>query len=176
MLNQYTSNKMNVLKKKTQQIIIWKKKTSDQPGVICRACSDVTSVLFCRLINVDILWLFLTIQMLYHWTVRQDTRRPVDQIHVQIIKYIYKKHKRKRSDSVLWQKPIHQQKCQKGKVTTQTTQQKNFSITQQLRTDLGRSVGVTTATQLMWLTWFTGPTFPLPATAVLSKGHTFKNL
>ena len=26
--------------------------------------------------------------------------------------------KRKRSDSVLWQKPIHQQKCQKGKVTT----------------------------------------------------------
>ena len=30
------------------------------------------------------------------------------------------KRKRKRSDSVLWQKPIHQQKCQKGKVTTQT--------------------------------------------------------
>ena len=26
--------------------------------------------------------------------------------------------KRKRSASVLWQKPIHQQKCQKGKVTT----------------------------------------------------------
>ena len=25
---------------------------------------------------------------------------------------------------------------------------------------------VTTATQLVWLTWFTGPTFPLPATAV----------
>ena len=31
------------------------------------------------------------------------------------------------------------------------------SIKQQLRTDLGRSVGVTTATQLVWLTWFTGP-------------------
>ena len=29
------------------------------------------------------------------------------------------------------------------------------SITQRLRTDLGRSVGVTTATQLVWLTWFT---------------------
>ena len=53
----------------------------------------------------------------------------------------------------------------KRAVTTQTTPQKN-SITQRLRTDLGRSVGVTTATQLVWLTWFTGPTFPLPATAV----------
>ena len=30
------------------------------------------------------------------------------------------------------------------------------SITQRLRTDLGRSVGVTTATQLVWLTWFMG--------------------
>ena len=39
----------------------------------------------------------------------------------------------------------------KGKVTTQTTPQKS-SIKQQLRTDLGRSVGVTTATQLVWLT------------------------
>ena len=52
--------------------------------------------------------------------------------------------------------PIHQQKCQKDKVTTQTTPQKS-SIKQQLRTDLGRSVGVTIATQLVWLTWFTGP-------------------
>ena len=51
------------------------------------------------------------------------------------------------------------------KVTKQTTPQKS-SIKQRLRTDLGRSVGVTTATQLVWLTWFTGPTFPLPATAV----------
>ena len=38
-----------------------------------------------------------------------------------------------------------------GKVTTQTTSQKS-SIKQRLLTDLGRSVGVTTATQLMWLT------------------------
>ena len=34
--------------------------------------------------------------------------------------------KRRRSDPVLWQKPLHQQKCQKGKVTTQTTPQKKF--------------------------------------------------
>ena len=53
----------------------------------------------------------------------------------------------------------------KGKVKTQTTPQKS-SIKQRLRTDLGWSVGVTTATQLLWLTWFTGPTFPLLATAV----------
>ena len=85
----------------------------------------------------------------------------------------YIKTKRRRSDSVLWQKPLHPRKCQKGKVKTQTTPQKS-SIKQRLRTDLGRSVGVTTATQLVWLTWFTGPTFPLPATAVQSKGHTFK--
>ena len=64
---------------------------------------------------------------------------------------ILRKRKRKRSDSVLWQKPLHQQKCQKGKVTTQTTPQKS-SIKQRLRTDLGRSVGVTKATQLVWLT------------------------
>ena len=59
------------------------------------------------------------------------------------------KTKRRRSDSVLCQKPLHQQK--KGKVTTQTTPQKS-SIKQRLRTDLGRSVEVTTATQLVWLT------------------------
>ena len=48
---------------------------------------------------------------------------------------------------------------------TKKTATKN-SITQRLRTDLERSIGVTTATQLVWLTWFTGPTFPFPATAV----------
>ena len=47
----------------------------------------------------------------------------------------YRERKRKRSDSVQWQKPLHLQKCQKGKVTTQTTPQK-CSITQRLRTDL----------------------------------------
>ena len=38
---------------------------------------------------------------------------------------------------------------------------KKGSIKQQLRTDFG-SVGVTTATQLVWLTWFTGPPFDSP--------------
>ena len=38
-----------------------------------------------------------------------------------------------------------------------TTNATKSSIKQQLRTDLGRSVGVVTATQLEWLTWFTGP-------------------
>ena len=39
------------------------------------------------------------------------------------------------------------------------------SITQRMRTVLGRSVGVTTAIQLVWLTWFTDRTFQLHATA-----------
>ena len=64
-----------------------------------------------------------------------------------------------------YKNPYNNRNVQKGKVTTQTTPQKS-SITQRLQTDLGRSVGVTTATQLVWLTWFTGPTFRLPTTAV----------
>ena len=68
-------------------------------------------------------------------------------LDLQVLK---RKRKRKRSDSVLWQKPLHKQKCQN---TTQTTPQKS-SITQRSPTDSGRSVGVTTATQLVWLTWF----------------------
>ena len=59
--------------------------------------------------------------------------------------------KRKRSDSVQWQKPIYQQKCQTGKVTIQKTPWK-CSITQRLRTDLGQSIEVATTTKLVWLT------------------------
>ena len=69
-----------------------------------------------------------------------------------IILFFVLKTKR-RSDSVLRQKPLHQQKCQKGKVTTQTTPQKGSSK-RRLRTNLGRSVRVTTAIQLVWLTEF----------------------
>ena len=43
----------------------------------------------------------------------------------------------------------------KSNVTTQRTPPKT-SITQRLRTDLGRSAGVTIATQLVWLNRFTG--------------------
>ena len=64
-----------------------------------------------------------------------------------------KNTERKRSHWVLWQRPLHQQKCQKGNVTTQTTPQK-ISITQRLRTDLGRSVGVTTVTKLVLFNGF----------------------
>ena len=51
----------------------------------------------------------------------------------------YLNTKRRRSDPVLWQKPLHHQKRRKGKVTTQTTSQKS-SIKQRLRTYLGRPV------------------------------------
>ena len=74
------------------------------------------------------------------------------------------------SDSVLWQEPLNQQKCQKpekGKSdnTNNGTKKFDYTAVDPLWTDLGWSVGAT-ATQLKWLTWFTGPTFPLPATAV----------
>ena len=52
------------------------------------------------------------------------------------------KRKGKRSD------PIEQSKKQRDNITTLT----KTLITQQLRTDLGRSVGVTAVTQLVWLT------------------------
>ena len=60
------------------------------------------------------------------------------------------KRKRKRSDSVLWPKPIHQQENPKNNVTTQKKPPRT-SITRRLRTDLGGSVGVTTSTKLLWL-------------------------
>ena len=46
------------------------------------------------------------------------------------------------------------------------------SITQRLWTDLGRQVGVTIATQLVWLNLFMGTA--LTAKGVHSKGQTFK--
>ena len=104
----------------------------------------------------------IAVQMV--WAIASDSLEyPLSGITATIFKHVYFiysnaykspshfKRKRKRSDSVPWQKPPHQQKCQKGKVTTQTTPQKS-SIKQRLRTDPGRPAGVTTATQLVWLT------------------------
>ena len=55
---------------------------------------------------------------------------------------------RKRSDSALWQKPLYQQKGPKSKVRIQKCDHKT-SITQRLLADLGQSVWVTTAIQLV---------------------------
>ena len=60
----------------------------------------------------------------------------------------------KRSDSVIWQKPLNSPKNPKRYDNTKTPPK--TSITQRLRTDLGRSVGVTIATELVWLKRFTG--------------------
>ena len=58
-------------------------------------------------------------------------------------------------------------------MTTQTTPQK-IAIKQRLRTDLGRSVGVTTATQLVWLTWFMAH-LPTPRNSrVIKRTHILK--
>ena len=45
------------------------------------------------------------------------------------------------------------------------------SITQQLRTDLGRSVGVTIATQLVWLNQFTGSQPSHSPQQLCNQGH-----
>ena len=50
--------------------------------------------------------------------------------------------------------PTLTEQSKKQLENTKTTQK--TSITQRLRTDLGRSVGVTIATQLVWLNRFTG--------------------
>ena len=62
---------------------------------------------------------------------------------------MYCKRKRKRSDSVLWQKSLHQQNCQWDKVTAQTMPQKKFdytAIADRLRTvnlsNYGHLIGV----------------------------------
>ena len=55
-------------------------------------------------------------------------------------------------------------------MTTRTTPQKS-SIKQQFRTDLGRSVGVTRATQLVWLTRFTGPPSHSRNSRVIKRTH-----
>ena len=50
--------------------------------------------------------------------------------------------------------PTPTEKSKKQRETTKTPPK--TSITQRLRTDLGRSVGVTIATQLVWLNQLTG--------------------
>ena len=79
---------------------------------------------------------------------------------VRLIKY--NKRKKKRSDQVKLQKPLHQQKYQKGKVTIQTTPQQQFDYTAiadrpriASLSNKGHPTGVVT-----------GPTFPHPATTV----------
>ena len=61
--------------------------------------------------------------------------------------------KSRRPDSVLWRKPLYQQKIQKQINNTKTPPKP--SITQQLLTDLERSAGVTTVMQLVWSNRFT---------------------
>ena len=51
--------------------------------------------------------------------------------------------------------PTQKEKSKKQRDNTKT--QPTTSITQRFWTDLGRLVGVTIATQLVWLNWFTGP-------------------
>ena len=125
------------------------------------------SVLWCNLLNQQTISNKQSNAKMSHQTFRlhTDGGRPGEMRTAtqsgEVIKYITEKkkeiwlspiRKRKRSDSVLWQKPEHLQKNQNSDVTTQKRHQDLF--TQQI--DLGRSVGVTMATKLVWLNRFTG--------------------
>ena len=71
------------------------------------------------------------------------------------IVYFYYKRKKKGSDSVLWQKPLHPQKAhKKHRDNTKTPPQKIDDIT--TIADRHRKVKLTNATQLLWLNRFTG--------------------
>ena len=85
---------------------------------------------------------------------------------------------RKYNFPVVFKVSIFEYKEEKGRDLTQSYSNRNVkresdstqtppkrSITRPLLADLGRSLGVTTATQLVWLTGY-GPTVPLPARAV----------
>ena len=65
------------------------------------------------------------------------------------------KRKRKGSDSVLWQKPLQPHENPKKQRDNTKTPPKT-SITQRLRTHLGRSVWVMTVTRLVWFNRSTG--------------------
>ena len=67
--------------------------------------------------------------------------------------------------------PYTNRNVKRAKWQHKTTPQKS-SIKQQLRTDLGRSVGVTTATQLVWLTGLRAH-LPTPRNSrVIKRTHT----
>ena len=83
--------------------------------------------------------------------------------------------KKKRSDSVIRQKPLHLLKNPKSNVTTQKTPPKKFdytTIADRLRTvSLGNDSHPTVVVKPV----YGFPTFPLTAKAVLSKEHTLNN-
>ena len=57
---------------------------------------------------------------------------------------------KKRSDSVLLQKTLYKYKIKKAVTTQKRHQPPKCPITQRLRTDMGRLIGLTIATQLLW--------------------------
>ena len=91
------------------------------------------------------------------------------QLHVLLITCCFLKmeikRKRRRSDPVLWQNPLYQQKIRKPKDNTHKSYQK-LRLRQRLRTDLGRSVGVTSNPTGVVKPVYGIPTFPLTAKAV----------
>ena len=84
----------------------------------------------------------------------QRSKRPLSACHT--------RHKRlehmqvpKGTGPGVWRSKRPLSACKQSNVKTQKRYKKT-SITQQLRTDLRRSVWVTKTTKLVWLNWFTG--------------------
>ena len=124
--------------------------------------------------SINFIWIVKSLIRDLHWIRKQRTNNAIGKILSPISYYrkwtninengsrillrkkeigIWWEEKRMRSDSVLWQKPTDR-KSKKQRDNTKTPTK--TSITQWLWTDLGRSVGVTIATKLVWLNRFTG--------------------
>ena len=131
--------------------------------------SSWTCTLFPRPINIndimpswDPVWYFIIPDLssissflyLRTWFVRFSTQCFTTSASVAYLSWQYEK-KEDITDSIVWHKPVHPQTNPKRNKTTQQRHQK-LPIIQRLRIDLGRSVGVTIATQLVWLNRFTG--------------------
>ena len=84
------------------------------------------------------------------------------------------KRKRKRSDSVLWQKPLHPQKSKSNGTTQNDTKNLDYTtIAERFRTvSSSNNSNPTGVIKLV----YERSTSPLTATAVWSIGNTFKNL
>ena len=89
-------------------------------------------------------------------------------------KFAFKEKKKEIWPSPMTKPPIPTENSKTKGQHTQTPPK--TSITQRLRTDLGRSVWVTSNPTGVVKPVYGIPTFPLTAKAVQSKGHTFKNI
>ena len=133
---------------------------------LSNACVTRSTIVFKRRGNTQIILIYVyrshvyckLYSNLFYWDICRRTWCKIVQ------NFFLMKRKRRRSDPVLWQNPLYQQKIRKPKDNTQTPPK--TLITQRLQTDLGRSVGVTSHPTGVVKPVYGYPTFLLTATAV----------